>query len=374
MRRHRQLPFGPINVVDINQFVANPRRVADGLNPIPNLDPSVVADNPEGGMLAVDPNFRPGYAEQFNLQLQYQLPRDMVTKIGYVGNLGRRLDQTYDYNQPEPGPGAPGPRRPLSSIAPRVVGVTYNVFDGLSNYHSLQATLEKRFSRGFGFLASYTWAKSIDNVANAFGGASNGPLPQDRRYRNLDRGLSGFDIAHRFTWSGNYSVPFGRSRAHRLGNAVVDTLLGGWDMNGIVTIQGGLPYTPTLATSVSNAGGSRPDRFKVGTIENPDPAYWFDTTFNVPGAAWGVPEVFTFGNGGRNILRGPGRFNLDYSLFKDFSPAERFRLQFRAEVFNLTNTPQFDLPNASVGNPNAGVISGIVGTPRQFQLGLRASF
>ncbi|MBC7927403.1 MAG: TonB-dependent receptor, partial [Bryobacteraceae bacterium] len=158
LRRHRQLPFGPINSFDINQFVANPRRVQDGLPPIPNLDPAVVSNNPVGNMIAVDRNFRSGYAEQFNLQVQQQLPSSLVAKLGYVGNLGRRLDNTFNFNIQDPGPGAPGPRRPLFALAPGVQTVDYNVSDGLSSYHSLQATLERRFAGGLGFLSAYTWA------------------------------------------------------------------------------------------------------------------------------------------------------------------------------------------------------------------------
>lgn len=373
-RRHRQLPFGPINTEDINQFVANPRRVADGFRPIPVLDPNVVANNPVGNMLAVDPRFRSGYAQQFNLQVQQQVVADMVFKVGYVGNLGRRLDNSYNYNQQVPGAGAPGPRRPLFALAPGVVNVDYNVSDGRSSYHSLQSTLERRFASGFGFLAAYTWAHSIDNVPNQFGGSDNGPIPQDPRYRNNDRGTSGFDIQHRFVYSANYALPFGKGRRFSLGSGVANALLGGWDMNAIVAAQTGLPFTPVLATAVSNAGGSRPDRYKSGEIDNPDPARWFDTSFGTPGAAWGTPAQFTYGNAGRNILRGPGRVNVDYSLFKDFSPSEAWRIQFRGEVFNLLNTPQFDLPNPTIGNPNAGTITGIVGNPRQIQLGLRLSF
>ena len=92
------------------------------------------------------------------------------------------------------------------------------------------------------------------------------------------------------------------------------------------------------------------------------------------GAAWGTPAIFTYGNGGRNILRGPGRENVDFSLFKNFQLTERFKLQFRAEMFNLFNHAQFDIPNASVGNPNAGIITGIVGSPRQMQFALRLTF
>jgi hypothetical protein len=374
MRRHRQLPFGPIVTEDINQFNANPRRVQDGFRPIPVLDFNVVANTPVGSMLAVTPNFRSGYTQQYNFQLQQQLPRETVAKIGFVGNVGRRLDTTYNFNLPFPGPGGPAPRRPLFLIAPGVVNVDYMVSDGLSNYNSLQASLEKRFRGGLGFLTAYTWSHGIDTVANAFGGADNGPFPQDTRCRRCDRANSGFDIRHRLTHSMNYALPYGKGRRWSAGSAPVNALLGGWDTNLIFTAQTGLPFTPVLATAVSNAGGSRPDRLGAGTRSNPDPFLWFDTSFNTSGAAWGIPQQFTYGNAGRNILFGPGRINFDWSLFKDFSPSERWKIQFRGEIFNLFNTPQFDLPNTAIGTPNAGRIFGIVGNPRQVQLGLRFAF
>ena len=108
--------------------------------------------------------------------------------------------------------------------------------------------------------------------------------------------------------------------------------------------------------------------------ENRDPARWFDTSFNTPDAVWGVPRQFTYGNGGRNILRGPGRVNLDFSLFKNFAITERFNLHFREEAYNFFNTPQFGLPNANIGSPAAGTITSIVGNPRQLQVAMRLSF
>ncbi len=375
LRRHRQLPFGPINTVDINQFVANPRRVSAGFDPIPNLDPATVANNPVGNMLAVDPNFRSGYAQQFNFQLQQSLPGAMVFKTGYVGNLGRRLDNTFNYNQTVPGPQAPALRRPLNALAPRVINVDYNVSDGLSAYHSLQNSLERRFANGIGFLAAYTWAHSVDTVANQFGGADNGPLPQDIRFRRNDRGNSGFDIRHRFVYSMNFETPFGKGRKFSSSNNAVNQIFGGWDANMIFVKQTGLPFTPVLNESVSNAGGSRPDRYRSGEIDNPTIAKWFDTSFGTPAnAAWGNPAIYTFGNSGRNILFGPGRTNVDFSLFKNFMFGEKYKLQFRTEMFNIFNHAQFDLPNTAIGSPNAGIITGIVGTPRQIQFALRFSF
>ena len=375
IRRHRQLPFGPINIESINQFNPNPRRVQDGFRPIPNLQFDSVANNPEGGMLAVIPNFRSGYVPQYNLQIQQQLPKELVAKIGFVGNVGRRLDTTYEYNQPVPGPGGPDPRRPLFNLAPRVPSVNYMVSDGNSNYTSLQASLERRFANGLGLISAYTWSHSIDMVANAFGGADNGPIPQDIRCRHdCERSASGFDIRHRFTQSVNYALPFGKGRAMALNSKVADFIVGGWDTNAILTLQTGLPFTPTLQTSVSNSGGSRPDRLAKGTLDNPDPFRWFDTSFNTAGAAWGIPQQFTFGNSARNVLYGPGRVNMDWSIFKNFSVTENSKVQFRAEMFNLFNTPQFDLPNASIGNPAAGRITATVGNNRQVQLALRFQF
>jgi hypothetical protein len=373
MRRHRQLPFGPVLTADINPFNPSFRRMSQGFDPIPVLDFNVVANNPIGGMLAVDPNMRSAYVQQYNLQIQQQLPAALIAKVGFVGNLGRRLDTSWNFNQPVPGPGANNPRRPLFGVAPNITDVTYLTFDGKSNYNSLQASLERRFA-GVGFVTSYTWSHSIDDVANAFGGADNGPIPQDRRCRQCDRADSGFDIRHRFTTAFNWALPFGKGRRFDFGSRALNILAGGWDTNFIFTAQTGLPFTPVLQTSVSNSGGSRPNRLKSGEIENPDPFLWFDTSFNTPTAAWGVPALYTFGNSGRNILRGPGRVNLDWSMFKDFVASERWRLQYRAEFFNLTNTPQFDVPNATIGNPAAGRITSTIGPNRQVQMGLRLSF
>jgi len=279
-------------------------------------------------------NFKSGYTQQFNLQLQQQLPWwGVVVKAGYVGNLGRQLHNTFNANQPVPGPGGPVTRRPLRFLAPLVVNVTRAETDGISNYHALQMTAEKRFSQGLGFLTAYTWSHSIDNVALDFGGGADGPVPQDIRFRgSAERGTSPHDIQHRLVHSMNYSLPIGKGRAWDLRSGIGNTVVGDWQINAIFTAQSGMPFSPTLAVPVSNAGASRPDRLLSGDIDSLDPARWFDTSFNTPGAAWAAPAQFTFGNSGRNVLRGPGRVNLDFSLFKNFMLRERLRLQFRAET------------------------------------------
>ncbi len=377
LRLFRQLPFGPINAVDIDNFSATPRRVQDGLDPIPNLDPAVVTQPNIAGTFAaaINPDWRSGRIMQMNLQIQQEIaPIGTVIKVGYVGNLSRRLDNSYNYNQPDPGPGTPASRRPMRFVNPRALDVTFFTTDGRANYHALQVSAEKRFSAGMSFVSGYTWAHSIDNVANAFGGAANGPLPQDIRFRNNDRGASGFDIRHRFTHAMNYELPIGKGKKVDFKNGFLNNAIGNWQTNVILTMQTGLPFTPVLATAVSNAGGSRPNRLKSGELENPTRALWFDPSFNTPTAAWATPAQFTYGNAGRNILYGPGRVNWDWSLFKNFNITERYRLEFRSEFFNLFNTPQFGLPNSTIGTPAAGTITSLAGPNRQVQFALRLAF
>ena len=157
----------------------------------------------------------------------------------------------------------------------------------------------------------------------------------------------------------------------------MNNAFGGWQVNLILTAQTALPFTPVLANSVANTGSSSRPNIASGVsaeLSNPTITHWFNTTFNAPGAAWSTPAIYTFGDAGRNILRGPGRFNMDTSLFKDFAVSERVHVQFRGELFNILNHPQFDLPNGTIGNAQAGIISATLGTPRDIQLGLRLMF
>jgi len=367
LRLQRHVPFGPIYSLSPGNFLVS-RRVSDGFPAIPALD-LASADNPSGGVIGVDPHYKPGYVQQFNLTLEQEVAWRMLVKTSYVGNLGRRLDSTIDLNQPVPGSTAVNSRRPFFAVRPALAGITWALSDGLSAYSALQVSAEKRFAKGLNFLAAYTWGRGIDNVAIAFGGGADGPVPQDNRNRRADRGRTSFDIQHRFTYSFNYALPFGSGRRFVNHGRIADAVLGGWQTNAILTLQTGLPFTPTLASATVNTGGaSRPDRLRDGTLDDRSLARWFD-----PGA-FASPPSFTYGNAGRNILEGPGRKNLDFSVFKDFRLSEQKKIQFRAEFFNLTNTPQFDLPNASIGSGPAGTISAVIGIPRQIQFGLKLGF
>ena len=376
-RLHRQLPFGATTTPLVNELSTTYTTVSQGLPPNPTLNVASIANNPTGTWYSIPSNYRNGYAEQFNFGIERELPFDIVVKAFYLGNLGRDLDFTYNINQPVPGPGPLGPREMLYAIAPGVVGDNYAATDGLSAYHSLQVTVQKRYSAGLSLLSAYTYSHSIDDVPLQEGGGADGPIPQDPRYRFLDFASSSFDIRHRFTQTVNYYLPFGTGKHFSLGKSWANKAFGDWQVNLILTAQTGLPFTPVLANSTTNTGtSSRPNVISGVNASLPNPAIndWFNTSFNVPGAVWATPAQYTYGDAGRNILRGPGRFNADFSIFKIFAITERIRLEFRGELFNVLNHPQFDLPAATIGQAGVGTITNTVGTPRDIQLGLRLAF
>jgi hypothetical protein len=366
MRLFRQLPFGSTINVSPGDINVGPR-VSDGFAPLQPVNFSVAA-NPFGSMFAVDPHFRPSYAEQFNLTAEHEIaPWAMVVKAALVGNLGKHLYNTYNANQPIPGPAALNTRRPLYATAPLIGDVSYFTVDGLSNYYALQMTVDKRLTKGLTGLLGYTWSHAIDNVPLEFGGGSAGPLPQDPRNLRAERGNSIIDLRHRLTVSYLYRFPIGKGQSFLNRGGVSDWVLGGWQTNGILAVQTGLPFSAVLQTSTTNGTGSRPN--VNGTGNDPHTLQrWFDPT------PFSSPAPYTYGNAGRNILFGPGRWNWDMSLFKNFTIKDEMRFELRAEAFNVFNHPQFGMPNASIGNAQVGVITSTVGTPRQLQLGLRFQF
>jgi hypothetical protein len=375
-RMHRYLPFAASDAVTVNEFAPNYPKVQNGLPRAPSTDFATASNNPVGSFLTVPPNYSNAYAQQFNFGLEHELKAsNIVLKAFYLGNLGRRLDVNYNINQANPGPGAVTPRYPLYNIAPGVVGDTFAATDGNSDYHSLQLTAEKRFSNGLAFLSSYTYAHSIDNVPLQQGGNGEGPIPQDPRYRFLDRGNSLFDIRQRFSQTLLYDLPLGQGKRYHFGQRWENRLLGNWQINMILSTQGGLPFAPVLANSVANTGASsRPNLVGDWYISDPTITHWFNTVLNTAGAPWATPAQFTYGNAGRGILRGPRRTNMDFSVFKQYAATERLGVQFRGEFFNVLNHPQFDLPGQTIGSPSAGVITGTVGTPRDIQFSLKLLF
>jgi hypothetical protein len=367
MRLNRQAPFGPIYLVQPgDEFVAT--RVSQGF---PSVSAVVDSDitNPTGSTIGVARNFKTAASvQQFNLTVERQLPSNLLVKAAYLGNLGRDLAASYNPNQPVPGPGATLPREPYYSIDPNMSTVNWISSDGLSNYNALQVSAEKRLSRGLSMLVAYTWEHGIDNTGTEFSGGYS--PPQNPACRNCDRGNSNSDIRQRFTANYTYQLPWGKGREFLNHGGASNVILGGWQLNGFVTAQTGLPFTPTLQTSTTNTGTtSRPNCIGPSSLSS---GRSISDWFNV--ASFVSPPLYTFGNCGRNTVFGPGRVNLDLSLFKDFTLHENAFLEFRAEAFNALNTPQFSTPSGLIGNPAAPVISAIVGNPRLMQVSLRLQF
>ena len=368
LRLERHVPFGPIYSQSNNNITVG-TRVSDGFPAPPQVD-FESAKNPSGGVIGVDPNYTSAYAEQFNLSVQHEVaPWKTLFTAAYVGNLGRRLGTTIDLNQPFPGPGAVNPRRAFFGVRPGLAGITYAVSDGKSSYHAFQASANKRLSKGLSLLFGYTWSHTIDDVGTEFGGGTG--TPQDIRNRQADRGNSVYDMRHRATLSYTYQLPWGKGQQWLNQGGFVNQILGGWQTNGVVIMQSGLPFTVgSQNANTGGAGGSRPDFVRDGTLPSGQRSLnrWFDPTGYV------TPQPYTFGNTGRDTLFGPGRYNIDMSLFKDFPIRERFLVQFRAEAFNVFNHPQFGQPNGTVESTQAGRITSTVGNPRQLQVALRIQF
>ena len=323
--------------------------------------------SPLGASLqSLDPDLRTPYIQQWNMGFQ-QTVREFLLGASYVGTGARKQILSPNINQPRPGPGAVAPRRAF----PQYNNIAWIEGSGSSIYHALQFTAERRLRGSFTLTANYTWAHSIGH-GNFLGGRQN--------LYNLgaERGNGPYDVRHRLVVANIWQIPLGKGRKYGANlNRVAEAILGGWAMNGISNLYTGLPFTPTSSVNTLNGSGTqRPDRLGAGTLPGSQRSIrrWFDTS------AFLTPAAFTFGNSGVNILSGPGTVQFDLGAAKSFRLRERVRLEYRAEFFNLFNTPQFNNPNAAVGSQAAGVISSAGSkatfqrTSRQIQMVLKLRF
>jgi hypothetical protein len=367
MRLARNIPFGLTSSVSPGDITPG-TTVSQGFPALPTVN-FALADNPSGAQSSISPNFRPSYAEQFNLGTEYEISKlNMVLKLYGVGNLGRRIYNTYNINQAIPGPTALNTRRPLFGINPNVSDVNYAVSNGLGDYYALQFVADKRLSHGVSAQVGYAWGHSIDNTPLDFSGGLAGPTPQDPRFLRAERSNSIFDQRTRLTFTYLWQLPFGKGQHFLDKGGPTDWFLGGWQTNGLLFTQSGLYFSPVLGTSTTNTGtGSRPNI--VGKVTYPKTlTNWFSAS------AFSSPAQYTYGNAGRNSLIGPGRTNVDMSIFKSFPVHEQMYFQFRFEAFNVFNHPQFGYPNPTVGTAQVGSITSVVGNPRNLQASLQFQF
>lgn len=387
---------------DVNHFNVNylPR-----FNPpffgvvfFPNGGTNTIQDilNQAGGILPPVPemvasDFKDGYTQQWNLNVQYELLSDLLIDVAYVGSKATDFVGRRDLNQPDPAVGI----RPF----PQFASIDLLESTARSNYNSLQFRAEKRLSHGLTFLASYTWSKSIDTTSGLFspGGVEAGH-PQNSNDVRADRALSNFHTKHRFVFSGLYELPFGSGSQSRFVRAV----LGNWQIGTILSLSSGRPFT--IGRSVNQSGtrgglrvADRPDQigdpFDPGPVPNHpdpacqttisqggraadfvrDPAMWFNP------CAFAAPATQRFGTAGRNSVIGPDLKMIDLSLMKTMKFAgDRQGLEFRVEIFNLFNHSNFDTPDRIFDSASFGVVQSenTFGgrPPRQIQFGLRYVF
>jgi hypothetical protein len=288
-----------------------------------------------------------------------------------VGSHSSRLSlSTYGNTAVTPGPGPQVDRRPYPYITP----TEYERSDGRSSYEALQVSLNKKFGNGLTGLLSYTYSKSIDISCSGYA-AVEGCANQNPYDVNADKSVSAFDLTHVFTGSVVYDLPFGAGKRFSTGSQVLNYVLGNWQVNTIVSLRSGLPYTLGVSGDIANTGNANPtgpyERLNlIGDpyLTNPTPAAWLNK------AAFAVPAPFTYGNLGRNTFRSDWGRNIDFSLFRDFPIHESIMLEFRAEVFNLTNTAVYGIPVSNYSSPNFAQVLNIANTPRQLQFALKLYF
>lgn len=315
---------------------------------------------PGSSLNAIDPNSKTETTYQWNAALEQKLPASVLLTVAYVGSKGTFLELQPDVNQPVPGTTPIDQRRPF----PTFQSIWRNENVANSIYNGLQVTVKRPFSHGLDFQMAYTYSHVIDYAS----GIENGVM--DSYNILLDRGSANFDVPNRLVASGTYLLPFKAPGWTRVA-------VNGWQMNGILTVYSGLPFSVGSSTNTLNIGsGTRADRVCSGTLSSPTISRWFDTSCFTP------PGPQQWGTSGRNILRGPHTREFDFSLFKNFyfNHQETRSLQFRAEAFNLFNTPLFNNPDATIGSPGVGTVT-TAGAPitlqrtsREIQLALKLSF
>ncbi|WP_255550984.1 TonB-dependent receptor [Granulicella sp. dw_53] len=325
----------------------------------PNFDPQ----NPPAGVnvFATDRNKQLPAVQQYNLQVQQEVARNLVMSVAFVGNKSDHLATGYNFNNKPLGAPASAPNR-----FPNLGQVVYNQNNGTSHYNSLQAQLTYRAAKGLTFTSSYTWSHNIDNSDGFIGFSAVSQLyPYDTR---LNKGNSTLDQRHVFVSSAVYDLPFGRGRmfASHL-NRGLDTVVGGWQLNALVQVETGTPFSVLFNQSNGNYSLRAST---TGPVQQPHSVkgQWIVNNFVQPPAG-------QEGNTSRNQFYGPGFATGDVSLFKTLPLTERLKAELRAEAFNITNTPQFTNPDTNAGNATVGQIQSTrQATERQLQMAVRFLF
>lgn len=337
---------------------------------------------------AFDPHSPAQYVQQWNGSVQKSLGNDTVLEIGYLGSRGYHLQRAHLINNPQPGPGPLGPRRPFKTLtfvpdttipsggaAATLQSLTFpvstiNLLENTAQswYDAGYINLRRRYSHGLSLLANYTFAKNLSNAPDFRSAMDEATIPQDNNNLNAEKG-PGCDVRHRFALSTVYDLPSLQRDGFRL-------ITQNWHMSAVYQIQSGMPFTISVFGDTANSGtvlGENPVRanytgepiFGAGTHTA---SKWFNP------AAFATPAAFTYGDVGRNSVYGPGLQTLDLALNRSFKVSERGNFELRAEAFNALNKTNLGTPNRFVNTPQFGTITMAMTPGRQIQLGARLSF
>ncbi len=384
-------------LVDNNGFLqlarGLPTNISQNLNAASNFVPSfrgfdIFGSSAEVGKVALsqatlDLFQRTSYSPQVSFAVEREITKNTVVEASYLMTLGIKLQQNVQPNNAQPGAGAVDPRRPYGGVnfAPSMVFPYYitpvatwapvtqvNVYanSAQSNYHALLLRFERRYSGGLSWLSSYTFSKAITNApqfrnAGGANGSENSP-PQDSYNLRAERGLASFDQRHRWVNSFVYDLPFAK----------------GWKLASILQLQSGFPFTINVSGDTAGIGGGT-GGILIRPNAVPGESYYLDPSqrsssrfFNT--SAFALTPAYQFGNVGRNTVTGPGMFNIDTTVARQFRILERYTLQFRAEFFNLLNTPNHNMVGRLINVPDTfgRVLNQL--DPRQIQFALRLSF
>ena len=372
---------------------------ASNINPVAAGRPTITAEDPlnQGSGPPVtgatpftqstwfaDPYLKRPYADQWNFGVQQQVTSKDVLTVNYVGSVGRRLDIGGAYNVAM----APGGNVGCPTFAvdpnhfncgapfPYIGATAYDRNQGKSTYNALQVSLNGRQEHGLTYLISYTWSKSLDLGCTGWYGVEGCSI-QNPYNLQADKGPSATDLPQIFSAAWVYALPFGKGGKFSTGSSLMNTLIGGWNLNGVLSLNSGQPFDVGSGKDIAQTGnynygnGYGYERANlVGSLYpgNKTPAEWINV------ASFQVPALNTFGNLGRDSLRSDWNKNLDLSLFRQFPITERFRMEFRFEAFNVTNTPIWAVPVSSLEASNFGSVTHTASTPRQLQFGLKFYF
>lgn len=308
----------------------------------------------------VDLNYRLGYVQMWNLNVQRELKGNIVVNIGYTGTKGSGLDIVTAPN-----------RGPDGLLLPDVQAFLYETSQGSSIMHAGNLRVRKRFTHGLAFGGTYTFAKSIDNASSIGGGAT--VVAQDPNNLAAERGLSSFDQRQRLSADWTFELPFGEGRKWLSRPGAMEKVLGEWQWSGSLVFATGNPFTVRVLGNYLNVAQGTNGTLRADTTGEPftiaDPTVlkWFNT------AAFTLPTTGQFGNSGRNIIIGPTTYVFNMSMSKNFQLKDNMGFELRADVNNIFNTPLFTSIDTTVNSPTYGQVIG-VGSQRKMTLSARYRF